>query len=196
MKRVILLGDSIRMGYEGVVRAELADAAHVWAPVENGQHSVHLLMNFWGWVVSQQPDVLHLNAGLWDMRRVVRGESEGVVSLDAYRANVARLIRLAKEHTRARIVWATTTPVNAEASERTHRQKGMAGRDAANVARYNAVAVEVARAAGVVVDDLHAVVCGAGQAALQDPDGVHFTSAGYDVLGRAVAACLRVELAR
>lgn len=194
MKRVVLLGDSIRMGYEGTVRAELSDVAHVWAPSENGQHSVHLLLNFWTWVVAQQPDVLHLNAGLWDARRVVRNVPGNVVPLEAYRDNVARLIAAARDHTSARVIWATITPIHPEASERTHRHRGLAGRDAADIARYNAAAVEVAQAAGVTVNDLHAVVLAAGQAKLQDPDGVHFTAAGSTVLGQAVASCIRTEL--
>lgn len=184
------------MGYGGFVRADLADVAHVWAPSENGQHSVHLLLNTWSWVVSQQPDVLHMNAGLWDMRRVVRGRDGNVVPLAVYRDNVARLIALAQEHTSARVVWATTTPVNAVAADRTHLQRGLAGRDAADIERYNAAAIDVATAAGVTINDLHAVVLDAGQDSLQDGDGVHFAPAGYAVLGRAVATCVRRELAR
>lgn len=87
MKKVVLLGDSIRMGYEASVRESLAEEAFVWAPSDNGQHTVNLLLNFWAWVVPQQPDVLHLNAGLWDTRRVIRGVAGNVVPLEAYRAN-------------------------------------------------------------------------------------------------------------
>ena len=44
-KNVTLLGDSIRMGYEPTVRAELADVAEVWAPEGNCMHSVHHVFN-------------------------------------------------------------------------------------------------------------------------------------------------------
>ncbi|VTR19087.1 Uncharacterised protein [Actinobacillus pleuropneumoniae] len=37
MKRVLLLGDSIREGYEPYVRERLADRAEVVAPGENGR---------------------------------------------------------------------------------------------------------------------------------------------------------------
>ncbi len=36
MKRVVLIGDSIRMGYEQTVRSALADVAEVFTSVENG----------------------------------------------------------------------------------------------------------------------------------------------------------------
>ena len=39
MKSVILIGDSIRLGYQGVVRQELAGTAQVWGPAENGRDS-------------------------------------------------------------------------------------------------------------------------------------------------------------
>ncbi|MDF2717420.1 MAG: hydrolase family protein [Paenibacillus sp.] len=45
MKKVLLLGDSIRMGYEPLVRAQLAEVAHVVAPAENGRFAKHTL---WG----------------------------------------------------------------------------------------------------------------------------------------------------
>lgn len=55
MKRILLLGDSIRLGYEPYARAMLAGTAHVLAPVENCQHTVNHLMNFWNWVAPVQP---------------------------------------------------------------------------------------------------------------------------------------------
>lgn len=194
MKRVVLLGDSIRLGYEGVVRAELADVAFVWGPAENGQHTVNLLLNFWNWVAAQQPDVLHLNAGLWDMRRVAWGETDTVVPLPRYRENVARLLALARRHTCARLIWATCTPNNQAPLDRTHRRAGLAGRSAADIEPYNRAAVEVAQAEGVLVNDLHRLVVQAGPANLLDADGVHFTPAGYETLGKAVAQIVRSQL--
>lgn len=194
MQRVVLLGDSIRLGYEPAARAALGDVAFVWGPPENGQHSVNLLLNFWLWVASRQPDVLHLNAGLWDMRRVAAGVDGNVVPLEIYRANVARLVALARQHTHARIIWATTTPIQAEAAARTHRRSGLAGREAADIPRYNLAACEAAREQGAVINDLHAAVCAAGATSLLDADGVHFTPAGYELLGQTVAAAVRAHL--
>lgn len=38
---IVLIGDSIRMGYEPVVRAALAGRATVWGPETNGGHTVN-----------------------------------------------------------------------------------------------------------------------------------------------------------
>ncbi len=191
MKRVVLLGDSIRLGYEGTVRAELAQEAFVWSPPENGQHSVHLLLNAWVWIMAQQPDIVHVNSGLWDTRRVLRGVPGNVVPLEQYRENVRRLIEVGQKHAGARVIWATTTPVREAAAIQGHWRKGLAGRDGSEVERYNAVAVEVARAMGARVNDLHAVVMAQGRDKMLLEDGTHYTAAGYEVLGQAVARAVR-----
>lgn len=194
MKKVVLLGDSIRMGYEATVRAELADEAFVWGPPENGQHTVHLLLNFWQWAIQQQPDVLHMNAGAWDTRRVIRGQPGNIIPLDMHRQNVGRLITLARQHTSARLIWATCTWANQEQLTRGHDRMGLAGRDAEDLVRYNQAAVEVAREHNVPINDLHALSYNSDRTRTMQPDGVHFTEAGYNLLGKAIASMVRHEL--
>ncbi len=190
MKRVVLLGDSIRLGYQATVRLELTDAACVWAPAENGQHSVNLLFNFWEWVVCLQPEVLHLNAGLWDTRLVARGP-DNVIPPDAYQQNVARLVRLARQHTPAKVIWATTTPVIEEAAHRTQLRTNGGGRRGPDIEIYNRLAVIAATENGAVINDLHAVVEKAGRKNVLDSDGVHYNAAGCELLGKAVATAIR-----
>ena len=36
MQQLILIGDSIRMGYQADVIRELAEYANIWAPTQNG----------------------------------------------------------------------------------------------------------------------------------------------------------------
>lgn len=58
-KTVVLIGDSIRMGYEDTVRRELGDAAEVWTPAENGGTSRNVLEHLEEWIISRSPDVVH-----------------------------------------------------------------------------------------------------------------------------------------
>ena len=44
MKAVILIGDSIRMGYQETVREQLGGRAGVWGPAENGGTSEYELL--------------------------------------------------------------------------------------------------------------------------------------------------------
>ena len=67
--KVILIGDSIRMGYQEVVWHELSDIADVWAPMENGGNSENVLNHMETWVLSRTPDIVHLNCGLHDIKK-------------------------------------------------------------------------------------------------------------------------------
>lgn len=196
MKRVILIGDSIRLGYEPAVRDHLADEAAVTGPAEGTQHTANILFHLWAWVVTQAPDVVHINAGHWDTRRVIRGEEGNVIPLETYRENVRRILTLLQRHTRARLVWATSTPLRMPEYERTQRRHGGTSRDPASIARYNAVACAEAARLRVAVNDLHRFVMRQGTRRLMHADGAHFTPVGYDALGRQVAASIRRELAR
>jgi lysophospholipase L1-like esterase len=194
MKTVLLIGDTIRLGYEPAVRAALADCAHVSGPAECGEHTTNLLFRLQAWVLARQPDVVQLNAGHWDTRRVVRGGDEpgNVVPLAAYRDNVARLIAAVRGHTRATVVWATTTPVLRENYERAQRRlPGGTGKHPDAIRDYNAAACAVARELGATINDLHACALAAGIERVLLPDGIHFTAEGYELLGAHTSAMLR-----
>lgn len=196
MNTVLLIGDSIRLGYEPAVRAALSDLAYVSGPSEVGQHTTNLLFHLWPWVIARQPDLVQLNAGHWDTKRVARGEDGNVVELDHYRANVRRIIQTIQRHTWARVVWATTTPVLFHAYDVAQRRlPGGTSKHPDAITEYNRAAREEAAALGAPVVDLEAFVLSHGPEKLLQPDGVHFTPAGYDWLGDQTAAFLRPLLA-
>ena len=186
MKRVLLIGDSIRLGYEEYVRRELGDSAEVYSFPENGGTSANVLANLDRWVLASQPDILHLNCGLHDLRREFNAQ-DNAVPLAAYEENLELLFSRIRDETRATLLWATTTPVH---EGRHHATKGF-DRFEADVVAYNAAALRVARRHGLPIDDLYAVVMAAGRDRLLLPDGVHYTAEGYALLGAAVAAAIR-----
>lgn len=195
MKRLLLLGDSIRLGYEPYVREQLAGTAHVLAPVENGQHTVNLLMNFWNWVAPVQPDVIHLNAGLWDTRRITPAGTDNLIPLEFYAHNLRRLVDLIRTHTRAHLVWASTTPVHQPDYDRGNARRGNAGRHAPDIDRYNAAAQAIMTELHVPVNDLHAFVRQRGPASLLTEDGIHFSAEGSAELAAQVVHAVRFNLA-
>ena len=68
MKNVILLGDSIRMQYQGPVGEKLSDIATVSGPDENGRWSGYTLNSLRFWLPElPSPDLVQWNCGLWDM---------------------------------------------------------------------------------------------------------------------------------
>jgi lysophospholipase L1-like esterase len=186
---IVLIGDSIRMGYQEVVRRELGAKAEVWAPAENGGNSRNVLAHLEEWVISRRPEVVHLNCGLHDVWRASPAE-EPAVPLDEYRANLTEIFHRIMDGTAAVLTWAATTPVN----ERSHRERKGFDRLEADILAYNRAAAEIAGGLGVGINDLYAAVVRAGPDSLLSDDGVHFAQAGYELLGKAVAEFIRPSL--
>ena len=185
MKRIVLIGDSIRMSYQEGVRERLADIADVWGPEENGGTSENVLAHLDEWAVRRQPDVVHVNCGLHDIR--TEPGRDASVPLDRYTDNVRSILARLRAETDAAVVWALTTPVN----EERHNRNRAFDRFERDVVACNTAASEIARELGVAVDDLHSAVVSAGTDNLLSDDGVHFTVEGCAFLADTVAACLR-----
>lgn len=180
---VVLIGDSIRMGYQNHVASQLASRADIWVPEENGGDSRKVLAHLDQWVLARQPDLVHVNCGLHDLKRAFGAASE--VPLDEYERNVRQILQRLQRELDV-VVWATTTPVD----ESWHHQNKGFDRLEADVEAYNATARAVAEDLGVPIDDLFAVVEREGKAQLLTQDGVHFTEEGSQLLGRVVAECV------
>jgi lysophospholipase L1-like esterase len=189
LKSVVLIGDSIRMGYEEEVRSVLEARAEVWGPQANGGDSNNVLEHLDEWVTPRSPDVVHVNCGLHDIKKAF-GEDRPAVTLEAYTRNVKRILRRLQSRIDAAVLWASTTPVH----ERRHHENKPFDRFEADVVAYNAAANGVACELGVAVNDLFAAVQEAGPDELLSKDGVHFRPEGYALLGRAVARCVGQHL--
>ncbi len=190
MKNIILIGDSIRMGYEETVRSQLAGLADVWGPEDNGGTSENVLAHLDEWALSRRADVVHINCGLHDIKTEFDQDAAGV-PLEAYKENVRRILGRLQAQTDATIVWASCTPVN----EQWHNAAKPFARFEADVSAYNAAATAIALDMGIVVNDLFSVAMSAGRDDLLIEDGVHFKPEGSELLGKAVAECIKGLLA-
>ena len=73
MKNVLLIGDSIRMGYDKSVKRALEGKANVYFPEENCRFASYVLRylhEYKKMLGEESVDVLHWNAGLWDCLRL------------------------------------------------------------------------------------------------------------------------------
>ena len=190
MKSIILIGDSIRMGYQDTVKRLIGDQAEVWGPSENGGNSENVLSHLEEWILARRPDVVHINCGLHDMKRE-SGATECAVSLARYEKNIADILGRVLSGTSAHVVWASSTPVNQE----WHHEKKDFDRFANDSLAYNEAASRTATALGVPINDLFSVVESAGRDELLQPDGVHYGERGYEMLGKAVADFVRPYVA-
>lgn len=188
LPRVLLLGDSIRLGYQPAAQSLLAGIAQVDGPPENGGDSRNLRQQVEAWVRAAAPDIVHLNAGLHDIRRA-RDTGDIAVAPAEYAANVAAILDTLRRLSVPRVLWATITPVD----DVRHAARKPFDRREADVREYNAIAVRACGCAGVEVHDLHAVLAVQGGAMLWQ-DGIHLSDAGYRVAAEAVATRLKMHL--
>lgn len=189
LPRVLLIGDSIAMGYTLSVRASLRGRANVHRPPENCGETGRGLSRLEAWLGAGRWDVIHFNFGLHDLKYldaqgkyVAPAQGKVVSTLPQYETNLRELVARLKR-TGATLIYATTTPVPG----------GTLARIEHDEIAYNAVARRVMNETGVMVDDLHALVI-ARQCELQPPKDVHFTEDGYRRLGEAVTASVAAAL--
>ncbi len=190
LPRVVLVGDSIRLGYARRVTERLAGKAVVISPAENGGDSANVLAHLDEWVLRAKPDVVHLNCGLHDLKRS-KADGHHQVEIDRYADNLRRIVARIRDVSDAALVFANTTPI---LDERHARRGAEFDRTEADVRRYNASAAAVMSELGVPVDDLHWVVEQVGKETMLGPDGTHNTAAGTDRLAAAVADCVLRQL--
>ena len=170
LPRVLLLGDSISLGYHDDVVSLLSGKAEVSRPRANCADTVNGLQHLAEWLGDGAFDIIHFNFGLHDLcyrhpdaeaygkrdkekgqqsvplERTAAGSwwhgdhASGASYTDNLEAIVAQLAA-----TGAKLIWANTTVV----------PEGEAGRVVGDELRYNAAAADVMVRHGVPTDDLY-----------------------------------------
>ena len=186
LPNVLLIGDSISIGYTKHVREQLAGKADVFRIRGNGKHSSFGLQNLDKWLGTRKWDVIHFNWGLWDLcYRNPKSKTQGnrdkvngklTTSLDQYRTNLEKIVQRLKK-TNADLIWCTTTPV----------PEHEAGRKVGDDVRYNAIAEKIMKANDIAINNLHAHALLKLPGIQAKKGDVHFTARGYSYLGEKVA---------
>jgi len=117
LPRVLIIGDSISIGYTKPLKKMLEGRAIVVHNTGNAQHSAHGLRNLEKWLGDGKWDVIHFNHGLHDLKYVdVNGKNTGSketghiqVELSAYAGNMEAIVKRLKK-TGAALIFGTTTP--------------------------------------------------------------------------------------
>jgi dienelactone hydrolase/lysophospholipase L1-like esterase len=190
LPKVVLVGDSIRLGYAPLVARRLEGKAVIISDKENGGDSANVLKHLKEWTIQQKPAVVHFNCGLHDLKQSKKTKKHQVEQ-DQYEANLKEIVRTLQKESSAAIVFASTTPIN---DERHAQRKTDFDRTEADVQKYNQVARAVMHEAHVPVHDLHWVVQQGGAARLLGGDGTHYTKEGNERLADAVADCILRQL--
>jgi acyl-CoA thioesterase-1 len=183
LPRVLLIGDSISIGYTVRVRKALEGRANLHRPPTNCGSTASGLGKIDEWLGKGKWDVIHFNWGLHDLKYLKPGKQN--VPPAKYEANLTRLVKRLKQ-TGATLIWATTTPVP-------EKVKSGYARQPKDVDIYNEIALRVMKKHGVRIDDLHAVVQPDIER-LRLPENVHYTSKGYDALAKSVTQSIEAVL--
>lgn len=192
LPRVLLIGDSISIGYTLPVRELLKGKANVHRPQANCGPTISGLQNLDKWLGEKKWNIIHFNWGLHDLKYMgPKGENLGdpadpenhqQVPPAEYEKNLRQLVERL-EKTGAKLIWCATTPV----------PEGAPGRVVGDSAKYNAIAAKIMKEKGIPTDDLYSFAKPV-MGRIMKPANVHFTEEGSKALAEEVAAAILVQL--
>jgi len=194
LPRVLIIGDSISIGYTDPVRSNLAGSADVFRPAVNCQHTGYGLAQIKTWLGTSKWDVIHFNFGIWDTHLLDKNgkllanramdqnlPASGIHirhTPEQYKENLSKLVEILKG-TGAKLIWASSTPIMYRTGERFEA-----------IPTLNLVAEKIMTAHGIAIDDLYAFVLPHVKE-WQNQDQVHFNAMGNKQLGKQVAECIQ-----
>lgn len=183
---VLIVGDSISLGYAPHVQVEGATVEHngqcdtkpyddaAGMDSHNAEGSSHQAACIKTWLSQGNYSIVHFNAGLWDVSNCAWHLNS---DLSDYLNNLQQILDAIRADG-AVPIFATTTPAPDGACV-----------DPADVLRYNAAAVAMMHSQGVQIDDLYSYVKPV-ESTYQLPENVHFSDAGYEYLAKQVSASI------
>ncbi|MCB1122085.1 MAG: Gfo/Idh/MocA family oxidoreductase [Verrucomicrobiae bacterium] len=179
--RVLIIGDSISIGYTPFVRDMFQGRAEVVHNQGNAQHTGTGLEKIDAWLGDGDWDVIHFNWGLWDLcyrhpdskNQGNRDKERGTLttSLEDYEANLEKLVTRLKK-TGAKLVWGNTSFV----------PPGELGRKEGDELNYNRVAARIMQRNGIPINDIRSLTASFAPELFRAAGDVHYTDAGYQAI--------------
>ncbi len=178
LAKVLIIGDSISIGYTAYVVTNLKGEAVVKHNQGNAGPTMRGVEQIEKWLGDTKWDVIHFNWGLWDMygwryEKVDR-------SPKAYEKRLESLVLRLKK-TGAKLIWGTTTPICPEPEKKckvmispTYEQE------------YLASAIRVMKKNSIPINDLHALMSPVREKYAIASNDVHYTKNGYEKLAKQV----------
>lgn len=184
MKKVLLLGDSIRIGYDKYVKEALKDTCEVYFPEDNCRFAQYLLRHLVDWKryyeLGENLDVIHWNVGLWDS--AVLYQDGFLTPPEFYEYFIDKLCRrIQLFFPNAKAIFATSTPV----VEHRFLNPQVAYRKNCDVEMFNEIAVKKVTEYGFAINDLYSVVKDVPESYYSDMTHL-YTPEGTQLLTNAV----------
>ncbi|MBN2316834.1 MAG: SGNH/GDSL hydrolase family protein [Sedimentisphaerales bacterium] len=182
LPQVLIIGDSISIGYFEPTQKLLEGKADVVHNPGNAAHTANGLQKLTQWLGDTQWDVIHFNHGLHDLKyidekgkNIVVEKGKQQIPIEDYEINLEAIVTRLKA-TGAKLIFATTTPV----------PDGTGIRVKGDAEKYNRVALQVMNRHGIAIDDLYSFAL-PRLGDIQRPKNVHFTPQGSELLAEQVA---------
>lgn len=189
MKNILLLGDSIRQGYDHYVKMAFDGVAEVFYPSENCRFSTFFLRHLGDWknalVRDVRIDLVHWNAGLWDC--LLMPDGLPLVDREEYTKNIERICNIIPLYfPQSSMIFATSTPVQEELFVDYKRYNK-------TIELYNESAAKIVLKHGGEINDLYTLMT--EQPVEYHSDRTHYyTKEGTRVITTQVIQCIEKSL--
>jgi hypothetical protein len=192
--KILIIGDSISMGYTPLVRKQLKKQARIYHNPKNAQHTGVGLKNSNNWIKKEKWDIIQFNWGLWDMCYRIpeinhpknKDKTTGIITNNKYEyaTNLDSIVETIKRQTNAKLVFVTTT----------HVPEQDAGRYANDVTAYNDTAKIIMKKHGVCINDIHKQSIIIHNNFGKGSNDVHYYKEGYKKLSDLISIFLEKQL--
>lgn len=193
MKKVLLLGDSIKLGYQDYVKKELDGECELYfEETDNGRFAQYTF-----WQLNQmykkfgEFDIVHFNCGYWDMT-IEPPMREPMNSVSEYVLWLKRIVKFIRNR-KGIPIFANNIPISDEGILQSKDIKDVFQYKNSWVLKYNNVAERLMENEKVYVNDLYSVLKD-GPLCYKNWDMLHLTEEGYKKLGIEVANVIRKGL--
>ena len=181
MKKVTLLGDSIRMIGYGAKVAEILgkEGVEVFQPEDNcrfAKYTLRMIFELKDRIAGS--DVIHWNNGLWDVSDLF-GDGQ-FTSTEEYCNNMLRIADILLKIT-PNVIFATTTPVRNDYPYQTSE----------DIARLNAAIVPLLKAKNIAINDLYGLVYPVKEEVIRDDDLIHLNEKGIELCSKQVVDSIK-----
>ena len=192
--RVLIIGDSISIGYTPFVKAHFSENVEIFHNPGNAQHTGTGLKKIEEWLGEDKWDIIQFNWGLWDLcyrhpNSEVQGNRDKVngtitYSVEAYASNLDSIVTLLKSKTKAKLIFVSTSYV----------PENEVGRFAEDAEIYNDAAIRIMNKHSIFVNDIYDRTISIHKEFGKGTDDVHYTKEGYDQLSDLIIDFLKTEL--
>lgn len=184
--RVLIIGDSISIGYTPFVKKYFSNKAIVFHNEGNAQHTGIGLKNIEKWLSDEHWDIIQFNWGIWDLcyrhpdskeyghRDKINGKPE--FTIEEYATNLDSLVSIIKKKSNAKLIFVTTTYVPEDEP----------GRHTSDVKKYNDAAKVVMKKHGILVNDIYGQSINIHKEYGEGSNNVHYTRQGYEKLSELI----------